>query len=67
MLDDNTVLTFREAYKDITSNKSWVKTLLLCMFGGYLGFHRFYTRKYKSAIFQMLLGLSIIGLPIATL
>lgn len=65
MLNDKILSELREAYKDITSDKSWVKTLLLCMFGGCYGLHRFYTRKNKSAIIQLLLSISVIGLPIS--
>lgn len=67
MLNDKILSEFREAYKDITSDKSWVKTLLLCEFGGYLGLHRFYTRRNKTAIIQLVLSLSVIGLPIAAI
>lgn len=67
MLNSEILNELREAYKDITSEKSWVKTLLLCVFGGYLGLHRFYTCKNKSAIIQLLLSLSVIGLPIITM
>lgn len=67
MLDDKNLSELREAYKDITSDKSWIKTLLLCEFGGYLGLHRFYTRKIKTAIIQLILSLSVIGLPIAVI
>lgn len=65
MLNDKFLCELREVYKNITSDKSWVITLLLCMFGGCYGLHRFYTRKNKSAIFQLLLSISIIGLPIS--
>ncbi len=65
MLNDKILSELREAYKDITSDKSWVITLLLCMFCGCLGLHRFYTSKNKTAIIQLLLSISVIGLPMA--
>lgn len=65
MLNDKFICELREAYKDITSDKSWVITLLLCMVGGCYGLHRFYIRKNKSAIFQLLLSISVIGLPVS--
>jgi TM2 domain-containing membrane protein YozV len=34
--------------------KSWVVTILLCHFLGYLGVHRFYTGRIISGIFQLL-------------
>jgi TM2 domain-containing membrane protein YozV len=34
--------------------KSWVVTILLCHFLGYLGIHRFYTGRIISGIFQLL-------------
>lgn len=65
MLNDNFLSELREVYKDITSDKSWVTALLLCLFGGCYGLHRFYTRKNKSAIIQLLLSISVIGLPVS--
>ena len=65
MLNDKVLSKFREAYKDITSDKSWVITLLLCMFGGCFGLHRFYTCKNKTALIQLILSISLIGLPIS--
>ena len=34
--------------------KSWIATILLCHFLGYLGVHRFYTGRIISGIFQLL-------------
>jgi TM2 domain-containing membrane protein YozV len=34
--------------------KSWMTTLLLCLFAGYLGVHRFYVGKTGSGIAQLL-------------
>jgi len=34
--------------------KSWIVTILLCHFLGYLGVHRFYTGRIISGIFQLL-------------
>ena len=38
------------------SNKSWIATLLLCLFFGYLGIHRFYTKKIWTGILYLLTG-----------
>lgn len=38
------------------SDKSWLVTLLLCLFLGYLGIHRFYTGKTVSGIIQLVTG-----------
>lgn len=44
------------------SNKSWIVTLLLCIFLGYLGGHRFYVGKIGTGILWMLtVGLFGIG------
>lgn len=40
-----------------TENKSWSATLLLCLFLGGLGAHRFYVGKNSSAIAILLLNL----------
>lgn len=32
------------------SQKSWIATLLLCLFGGHIGLHRFYTGKIVTGI-----------------
>ena len=40
-----------------TSDKDFLKTLLLCLFLGGLGAHRFYSGKYKTAIAQLLLAI----------
>lgn len=34
-------------------NKSWIATLLLCLFVGNLGVHRFYTGKVGSGIVML--------------
>ncbi|AKV02032.1 hypothetical protein AKJ09_08695 [Labilithrix luteola] len=36
--------------------KSWMVTLLLCFFGGYLGIHRFYTGHTLFGVIQLLTG-----------
>lgn len=36
------------------SNKNWLVTLLLCLMFGTCGFHRFYTGKIVSGVFQLL-------------
>lgn len=44
------------------SNKNWFITLLLCIFLGYLGAHRFYVGKIGTGILWMLtVGLFGIG------
>ncbi len=43
-------------------DKSWFNTFLLCLFFGFLGAHRFYTGRKKSAIvYFFTLGLIFIG------
>ena len=37
-----------------TGSKSWVATLLLCLFLGGLGIHRFYVGKVGTGILQLL-------------
>lgn len=36
------------------SQKNWNMTMLLCLFLGYFGVHRFYTGRIVSGIFQLL-------------
>ena len=38
------------------SNKSWVVTMLLCLFLGYLGIHRFYAGKIWTGILYLFTG-----------
>lgn len=38
------------------SEKSWLTTLLLCIFLGYLGIHRFYVGKKGTGIVWLLTG-----------
>ena len=46
------------------SNKTFLSTLLLCIFLGEFGAHRFYTGHIGSAIIQLIMSLTIILLPI---
>jgi len=39
-----------------TSQCSWLVTLLLCLFVGYLGVHRFYTKNWLVGIIQLFTG-----------
>ncbi|MDB5033715.1 MAG: hypothetical protein JWQ98_956 [Chlorobi bacterium] len=39
-----------------TPQREWLTTLLLCLFLGGLGIHRFYTGYKKEAIIQLLTG-----------
>lgn len=39
--------------------KSWIVTLLLCIFLGAFGVHRFYVGRHGSAIAQLLMTLSV--------
>jgi TM2 domain-containing membrane protein YozV len=43
------------------SNSTWLTTLLLCLFLGVFGAHRFYTKKTKTAI-AMLVTLGAFGI-----
>lgn len=38
------------------SSKSWLATVLLCFFLGYLGIHRFYVGKTGTGILQLITG-----------
>ena len=42
-------------FGDLISPKSWLVTLLLCLFLGGIGGHRFYTGKIGTAILMILL------------
>ncbi|MBR4441333.1 MAG: TM2 domain-containing protein [Bacteroidales bacterium] len=39
-----------------SSQSSWLVTLLLCLFVGYLGVHRFYTKNWLVGIIQLFTG-----------
>ena len=41
---------------NISVNSRWLVTLLLCIFFGYLGVHRFYTGHIASGILQLITG-----------
>ena len=40
--------------KDVEGEKSWLVTLLLCIFLGYLGVHRFYTGHIAIGVVQLI-------------
>ena len=42
-----------ETKEKVKLEKSWRKTLLLCLFLGIFGAHRFYTKSYLAGIFQL--------------
>ena len=46
-----------QPFKKISKGKSWIATLLLCLFFGGIGAHRFYVGKIGSAIAQLLLNI----------
>jgi len=48
-----------------TSSKSKVVVILLCLFFGGLGIHRFYLGKVGTGIVMLLLTLSIIGISVS--
>ncbi len=47
------------------AGKSWVVTLLLCLFLGSVGAHRFYTKNIGSAVAQLLMTLTVFLWPIS--
>ena len=47
--------------------KTFMSALLLCLFLGPLGAHRFYTGHTGTAILQLILSIIIIGLPITSI
>lgn len=48
-------------------NKSWLVTLLLCIFLGGFGIHRFYTNKIGSGVCQLIMSLTVVLVPITAL
>lgn len=48
-----------------SGNWNWVVALLLCLFLGGLGAHRFYTGHTGSAVLQLVLPFTVIGLIIS--
>lgn len=40
--------------KELVSEKSWIVTLVFCIFLGLIGFHRFYVGKGGTAILMLL-------------
>lgn len=49
------------------SEKSWIVTLLLCLFLGTLGVHRFYTGHIGSGIAQLILTITFFGIIFSSL
>ena len=43
----------QKGYSDDTSD-NWLTCLLLCVFLGYFGAHRFYTKKYGTAVLMII-------------
>lgn len=50
---------------EISKDKKFINTFLLCFFFGLLGAHRFYTKHTGTAIIQLLLTISIFGIIIS--
>lgn len=48
-------------------NKSWLATLLLCIFLGGFGAHRFYTNKIGSGLCQLIMSFTVVLVPITAL
>jgi TM2 domain-containing membrane protein YozV len=45
-----------DSQTNLTSSKDWIVTLILCIFVGYLGIHRFYVGKIGTGIIMLLIG-----------
>ncbi len=48
-------------------SEKFIIALLLCLFLGNLGAHRFYTGHTISAVIMLILAISIVGLPIVSI
>jgi len=61
-LDDNAVFCVGCGYPfPLVEKRSWVATILLCLFLGGFGAHRFYTGHIGTAVIMLVLTLTVFG------
>lgn len=61
MDDEAVVCTSCGCALEKSCQKSWVTTILLCIFLGGFGAHRFYTGHFATAVTQLILTLTVMG------